>query len=92
MVEGKSLTGILTGVLIIFIGYFIVLFSCTSVEQTAQEETTKFVLCHVPSGATDIKSIGNGWVEFTYAGHRYLFCFVLSGPSTAASTMTRIDW
>jgi len=95
MVDGmrsrKLWIGISAGLILICIGYCMVFFACVSSEDL-QEETYKFVLCHVPSGAIDIKSIGDGWVEFTYAGHRYLFCYIGSGPSTAASAMTRIDW
>ena len=97
MSEGKMIpklvSGVLIGLMIFMVGLFVMFGpkEFNEASEAIQEETYKFVLSHVPSGATDIKPVCDGWVEYTYAGHRYLFFYVYRGEG-AASALTRIDW
>jgi hypothetical protein len=55
------------------------------------DRATQKAVENIPPGATDVEPLRDGWVKYTYEGHRYLFLFN-SHTYLGYAAMTRVDW
>jgi hypothetical protein len=87
-------SGIVAGLMTIVIGVVVVInTSCcqSGCGDTQLDYVTQQAVKQVPPGATDVEPLKDGWVKYTYEGHRYLFFFNTWSHGGYAA-VTRIDW